>query len=110
VKHLQRMTEILRREAEAIHRSIGELRRAAEAKGATLESESSGGWCVWQIEAPTGYTWGGDVHALRVEWRSGVAAHRDAAIADAIQRMAETELVACNVDCECMESDDGQTS
>jgi hypothetical protein len=56
--------------------------------GASITDESVGHWTVWQIEAPDGQVWSdGAVTALRVEWRTGDAAHRDAALRDALARV-----------------------
>jgi hypothetical protein len=76
---------------------IRELRKAAKAAGATLERDSSGKYCVWQICAPPRHQWGGcGAHYLRVEWLRGDEAWRDDAIADAIQRLADESIVTCD--------------
>lgn len=65
------------------------LNLEAKKIGATLSCESSGKWCVWQVEAPEGKVWAatGDTSTLKVEWLKGDAKYRDQAIRDAINRM-----------------------
>lgn len=69
--------------------NLRSLKAAAAKIGATVENDSDGRWCVYQVCAPKGYEWsdGGSIH-LRVEWPDGSSGEdKDAVIQDAINRI-----------------------
>jgi hypothetical protein len=68
--------------------TIQMLRREAKKIGATVESDSGGRYCTWQVIAPDGFLFSdGSTGSLKVEWIHGDSAWRDDAIQEAIVRM-----------------------
>ena len=67
-----------------------ELELYAGRQGGRVADETSGRYRVYQIEAPAGKVWAASsTHTLRVEWRlPAVAAERNEAVEDAIERMS----------------------
>ncbi len=78
-----------------------DLERAAKKYGATVESDPRN-WpeVTYQIVLPPGKRWFDDLHCLKVDYDRTDPAWRDAAIADAIERM---EQYGQPEDCDCNE-------
>lgn len=54
---------------EAMH--VSTLKRIALSKGCTVECDSAGRWCVYQVCAPPGKIFKSGAKHLRVEWPWG---------------------------------------
>jgi hypothetical protein len=68
--------------------TIQMLKREAKKIGATVEKDSGGRYCTWQVTAPEGFQFtDGGTESLRVEWAYGDSAWRDDAIQEALLRM-----------------------
>lgn len=65
------------------------LKREARKYGATVERDTGGRHCTWQIVAPSGKRWiDNGAKSLRVAWVYGDAAWRNDEIQEALVRMS----------------------
>lgn len=79
-----------------------DLRSHARKYGGTIEGGTPGKWSSYNCDAPAGHVWNvNGLHTIHVEWQyPPIPADRNAAVLDAIQRMAlgvsPCHLVECD--------------